>query len=75
MERRLQGKHDRIGTEIRKMITYLQSRSEKNIAIVGHSSFFGQFKDNHIGYIEDGDEELKHCWPYEFILDSDYRRS
>ena len=57
------------------MITYLQKRPEKNIAIVGHSSFFGQFKDNHIGYIENGDEELKHCYPYEFILDPDYRRS
>ena len=60
---------------LEKMITYLQKRPEKNIAIIGHSSFFGQFKDNHIGYIENGDEELKHCWPYEFILDSDYRRS
>jgi len=60
---------------LEKMITYLQKRPEKNIAIVGHSSFFGQFKDNHIGYIENGDEELKHCYPYEFILDPDYRRS
>ena len=60
---------------LEKMITYLQKRPEKNIAIVGHSSFFGQFKDNHIGYIENGDEELKHCYPYEFILDQDYRRS
>ena len=60
---------------LEKMITYLQKRPEKNIAIVGHSSFFGQFKDNHIGYIENGDEELKHCWPYEFILGSDYKRS
>ena len=59
---------------LEKMITYLQKRPEKNIAIVGHSSFFGQFKDNHIGYIENGDEELKHCYPYEFVLDPDYRR-
>ena len=60
---------------LEKMITYLQSRPEKNIAIVGHSSFFGQFKDNHIGYLENGDEELKHCYPYEFTLDPDYKRS
>jgi broad specificity phosphatase PhoE len=60
---------------LEKMITYLQKRPEKNIAIVGHSSFFGQFKDNHIGYLENGDEELKHCYPYEFILDPEYRRS
>jgi broad specificity phosphatase PhoE len=60
---------------LEEMITYLQKRPEKNIAIIGHSSFFGQFKDNHIGYQENGDEELKHCWPYEFILDPDYKRS
>jgi len=60
---------------LEKMITYLQKRHEKNIAIVGHSSFFGQFKDNHIGYLENGDEEVKHCYPYEFILDPDYKRS
>jgi broad specificity phosphatase PhoE len=56
------------------MINYLKGRKEKNIAIVGHSSFFGQFKDNHIGYMENGDEELKYCYPYEFILDPDYER-
>jgi len=56
------------------MIEYLQKRKELNIAIVGHSSFFGQFKDNHIGYMENGDEELKHCYPYEFILHPDYKR-
>ena len=57
------------------MINYLKSRKEKNIAIVGHSSFFGQFKDNHIGYLENGDEELRHCYPYEFILNPDYKRN
>ena len=56
------------------MINYLKNRKEKNIAIVGHNSFFGQFKDNHIGYIENGDSELKHCYPYKFILKSDYKR-
>ena len=57
-----------------EMIKYLQNRKEKNIAIVGHSSYFGQFKDNHIGYMENGDEELKHCYPYEYILTNDYKR-
>ena len=57
------------------MIKYLKNRKENNIAIVGHSSFFGQFKDNHIGYIENGDKELEHCYPYEFLLTSDYSRS
>ena len=62
-------------TRLQIMIDYIRSRKETNIAIVGHSSFFGQFKDNHIGYMENGDEELKHCWPYEFILDKDYVRN
>ena len=56
------------------MINYIRSRKEKNIAIVGHSSYLGQFKDNHIGYKENGDEDLRYCYPYEFILESDYKR-
>ena len=56
-------------------ITTRSLQKEKNIAIVGHSSFFGQFKDKHIPYKENGDEELKHCHPYEFLLTSNYRRS
>ena len=59
---------------IQIMINYIRSRKETNIAIVGHSSFLGQFKDNHIGYLENGDHDLKHCHPYEFILPSDYKR-
>ena len=59
---------------IQQMIDYIQSRKETNIAIIGHSSFLGQFKDNHIGYLENGESELKHCHPYEFILPSDYKR-
>ena len=59
---------------IQIMINYIRSRKEINIAIVGHSSFLGQFKDNHIGYKENGEPELKHCHPYEFILSSDYKR-
>ena len=47
---------------------YLFNRPEQTIAIVGHSSFIGQFQDNHIRYLENGEEELKHCYPYEYIL-------
>ena len=56
------------------MIDYLKLKSEKKIAIVGHSSFIGQFKDYHIGYKENGDEELKHCYPYKFQFDINYER-
>ena len=40
----------------------------RNIAIVGHGSFIGQFKDKEIRYIDNGQEELKHCYPYEVEL-------
>jgi broad specificity phosphatase PhoE len=43
---------------------FIESRTEKNIALVGHASFIGQLKDKHIKYIENGEEELKHCFPY-----------
>ena len=65
---------DELEQRLDEMVKYLQNRKETNIAIVGHSSYFGQFKDNHIGYKENGDEELKHCYPYEFILTQDYKR-
>lgn len=65
---------DELEQRLDKMVKYLQNRKENNIAIVGHSSYFGQFKDNHIGYKENGDEDLKHCYPYEFILTHDYKR-
>ena len=65
---------DELEQRLDEMVKYLQKRKEKNIAIVGHSSYFGQFKDNHIGYKENGDEELKHCYPYEYILTKDYTR-
>lgn len=65
---------DELEQRLDEMVKYLQNRKEKNIAIVGHSSYFGQFKDNHIAYKENGDEELKHCYPYEYILTPDYKR-
>ena len=43
---------------------FIEGRPEKNIALVSHASFIGQMKDKHIKYIENGEEELKHCYPY-----------
>lgn len=43
---------------------FIEKRPEKNIALVSHASFIGQMKDKHIKYIENGEEELKHCYPY-----------
>jgi len=47
---------------------YIRKRSEKNIALVNHSSFIGQMKDNHIKYLENGEEELKYCYPYKLYV-------
>lgn len=47
---------------------YLHKRKEKNIAFVNHSSFIGQMKDNCIKYLDNGDEELKYCYPYKIII-------
>ena len=54
---------------INTMKKYLLNRQEKNIAIVGHSSFIGQFKDKKIGLLENGDKELLYCHPYEYIFE------
>ena len=59
---------------IKLMIKYIQNRKERNIAIVGHSAYLGQFKDYHIGQKENGDKDLEHCKPYEFKLESNYKR-
>ena len=53
---------------IQTMISYIKNRPENKIAIVGHGSYIGHFKDNKINYLENGDEELKHCFPYEYKL-------
>ena len=47
---------------------FIKNRPEKNIAMIGHNSFIGQMMNNHIPLIENGDEELKHCYPYEYKL-------
>lgn len=56
---------DDLEKRISLMKQWLSKRPEKNIAIVGHSSFIGQFKDKKIG---DEEHELKHCFPYKVIL-------
>jgi broad specificity phosphatase PhoE len=44
---------------------YLKLIPQTKIAIVSHSGFIGRYKDKYIRYIENGDTELKHCYPYE----------
>ena len=51
--------------ELKKIIS---EREEENIAIIGHNSFIGQYKDKKIGLIENGGEEILHCYPYERLF-------
>ena len=55
---------DELKERIHKLNDFLKKRQETEIAIVGHSSFIGQYKDKKIGLLENGDEELLHCYPY-----------
>ena len=45
------------------MIEYIRSKNETNIAIIGHSSFLGQFKDKHIAYQDNGEQDLNTAIP------------
>lgn len=57
-----------LNTRITFFKEYIKSRSEKNIAFVNHSSFIGKMMDNQIRYLDNGDIEMKHCYPYEYTL-------
>jgi len=59
-----------LNQRIQLFTDFLHQRHEQTIAIVSHGSFLGQFKDNKIRYLENGDEELIHCHPYRFALPS-----
>ena len=47
---------------------FINKREEKNIAIVGHNSFMGQMLFQKLSLVENGDKELKHCFPYEYKI-------
>lgn len=55
---------DELNLRIDKFKEFIYNRPETNIAFVNHSSFIGQMKDSHIRYLENNEEELKHCYPY-----------
>ena len=55
---------DELNSRIEKLKEFIVARPETHIALVNHSSFIGQMKDNHIRYLENKEEELLHCYPY-----------
>ena len=60
---------DELNQRITDFKKFISERSELKIAIVGHSSFIGQLKDQKIGLLENGDKELLHCHPYEYTFE------
>ena len=50
---------------IQKMIEFIKSRPEKNIALVSHASYLGQYLYKDIG---DERNEMEHCKVYETII-------
>tara|TARA_B100000686_G_C16670943_1_gene906410 strand:+ start:60 stop:650 length:591 start_codon:yes stop_codon:yes gene_type:complete len=59
---------DELNQRIKTFNEFIQKRNETEIAIVGHNSFIGQYKDGKISLIENGDDELLHCHPYKFYF-------
>ena len=55
---------EELDSRILEFKDFLNTRSETKIAFVNHSSFIGKMKDNEIKNLENGQEELKHCFPY-----------
>ena len=47
---------------------YIKTLPETKIAVVSHNGFIGQLKDKHISYMENGEQDLKHCEPYEYKM-------
>lgn len=52
---------DELNFRVNELLKWIQQRPEKTIAIVGHSSSLGQFKNK---LLETDGDELKHCHPY-----------
>ena len=55
---------DELNIRIQKLKEYILQRPETHIAFVNHSSFMGQMIDKTIRYLDRGQEELIHCYPY-----------
>jgi glucosyl-3-phosphoglycerate phosphatase len=55
----------KLNERIEKFKRWIMARPEKKIAVVSHSSFLGKMMFKKIG---DEQNELKHCYPYEYVL-------
>jgi len=60
---------DELDTRINTFINYIKNEPEQNICLIGHSSFIGQLKDKKISLMDNGDAELKYCYPYKINIE------
>ena len=44
---------------------FIKNRNEKNIAVIGHSSYFNMMLHN---IVDDESNELEHCYPYKYTM-------
>ena len=56
---------NKLKIRIENLKKWIDGRTEKNIAIVGHSSYFNMMLN---GIIDNETNELEHCHPYEYSL-------
>ena len=47
---------------------YINTRSEKIICIVSHTTLIEKMKNNNISLIEEGESKIEYCYPYIFKL-------
>ena len=56
---------EKLHSRIEYFKDWVSKRKEKNIAVVGHSSYLNMMLN---GFIDDETSELKHCEPYKYYL-------
>lgn len=62
---------DSLLQRINKMYDFIDANNYTNIALVGHNSYISMMKYGKFLHKDDGEEELKHCFPYKMELKFD----
>jgi len=53
---------------IEKIKEFIKNRTEDKICIISHTAFIEKMKDNKISLLENNENEIKHCYPYQMNL-------
>ena len=62
---------DSLLQRINKMYDFIDANNYTNIALVGHNSYISMMKCGKFLHKDNGEEELKHCFPYKMELKFD----